>query len=80
MAQARADGEDYITTHWDGHYMLPAFLDCVRWALTQDWIADRFKAKTGSDVTGTLESLQAFSDLVAEDVFGLPKDLEVGDG
>lgn len=65
-----------ITTPWDDHYMLPAFLGCVRWALGNDDIVASFRKETGGNLSADFDSMQRFSNWVAENVFGKPEDLE----
>lgn len=83
-----------ITTPWDNHYMLPAFLGCVDWALTEPDMVEAFRAKSGHTwkpahtaidamidrATGAdLKFIQDFVDFVASDIFGTPADLEASD-
>jgi hypothetical protein len=80
-----------ITTPWDDHYMLPAFLGCVSWALTEPDMLCRFREKTGNNwalgrpgleqmidrATGAdRQFFQQFSDWVADEVFGKPDDAD----
>lgn len=36
-----------LTTPWDDHYMRPAFLGCVSWALQEPGMQKQFEEKTG---------------------------------
>lgn len=64
-----------LATPWDNHYMLPAFLGCVHWALGNDEIVESFSKDTGCNVSADFDSMQRFSDWVADNVFGKPEDL-----
>lgn len=80
-----------ITHPWQGHPMEPAFLGCVRWALGEPSVVERFREATGNvwtpgntpidrlvdNATGAdREFMQSFVAWVAADIFGTPADLE----
>ena len=80
-----------VTTPWDDHYMLPAFISCVHWAIGEEEIIERFRKETGcnwkpgktplermiDESTGIdRDFIQKFVNWVADEIFGKPEDVE----
>ena len=79
-----------LKTSWDDHYMYPAFIGCVRWALGEPEIMDAYRRETGDNwmppailidklideaAGADFAFCQRFSDWVEENVFGTPQAL-----
>jgi hypothetical protein len=88
---SRGSGMTTFTTSWTGHYMEPAFLACLHWALGDAEMMKAYRAETGDawqpactgidriidEQTGAeLAFLQRFSAWLANVIFGRPEDLD----
>jgi hypothetical protein len=85
---------DKLKTSWDDHYMFPAYVGFLSFALGNAEIVAQFRASTGNlwkpgrnplehmidEATGAeLMFLQAFSDFCEREHFGTPADLDKPD-
>ena len=79
-----------LKTSWDNHYLFPAYVDFLFWAITDDRVMRDFRAETGntfevaktplnklidSQLDVEFEFIQAFSDFCEKKHFGTPDDL-----
>lgn len=80
-----------IKTPWDGHWRLSEYLGFVQWAMAQAGLRAQYRQATGDQfepaasgkpMEEQIESgqamawLQRYSDWLAENVFGMPADVD----
>ncbi|MBB4272331.1 hypothetical protein [Rhizobium mongolense] len=63
-----------LTTSWNGHPGLPAYIDFLEWALRHEETRQAFRRSTGNAPIPAGERLQRFSDWVEANLYGRPED------
>lgn len=64
-----------LTTSWDNHPDLPAYLDFLVWAVGHEETRQAFRRSIGNAPIPAGERLQRFSDWIEQNLYGVPGDV-----